>query len=292
MKHRFPLSLIATALLTSGSFAADLPRRAAPPPVFTPVPAFNWTGLYAGVNAGYALGRDSIANTSTDLASTFAASNANKVGLKSNNFTGGGQVGYNYQLTPGNGLVLGAEADAEYVGLHRKRSLQRTSDPYPGIQSTSDGLPANLNYSFVDSDRYVGESSTDALFTVRGRAGYAFDRFLVYGTGGLALADIRTRGTYTSTETLSVNGQVIDVETGTMKHFRQTGIQTGYAAGGGIEYALPQFDNAGNAVTLRVEYLHYDLGRRTIKIDETLKAKVTNEGNLIRAALNYKFSGL
>ena len=283
MKHRFPLSLVATALLTSGSFAADLPRRAAPPPVFTPVPAFNWTGLYAGVNAGYALGRDSIANTSTDLASTFAALNANKVGLKSNNFTGGGQLGYNYQLTPGNGLVLGAEADAEYVGLHRKRSLESTST------ITVPNLP---NVSFNDVDRYVGESSTDALFTVRGRAGYAFDRFFVYGTGGLALADIRTRGTYTSTETTYQDGKVKDVDSGTMKHFRQAGILTGYAAGGGIEYALPQFDNAGNAVTLRVEYLHYDLGRRTIKIDETLKAKVTNEGNLIRAGLNYKFSGL
>jgi len=283
MKHRFPLSLVATALLTSGSFAADLPRRAAPPPVFTPVPAFNWTGLYAGVNAGYALGRDSIANTSTDLASTFAALNANKVGLKSNSFTGGGQLGYNYQLTPGNGLVLGAEADAEYVGLHRKRSLESTST------ITVPNLP---NVSFNDVDRYVGESSTDALFTVRGRAGYAFDRFLVYGTGGLALADVRTRGTYTSTETTYQEGKVKDVDSGTMKHFRQAGIQTGYAAGGGIEYALPQFDNAGNAVTLRVEYLHYDLGRRTIKIDETLKAKVTNEGNLIRAGLNYKFSGL
>jgi len=283
MKHRFPLSLVATALLTSGSFAADLPRRAAPPPVFTPVPAFNWTGLYAGVNAGYALGRDSIANTSTDLASTFAALNANKVDLKSNSFTGGGQLGYNYQLTPGNGLVLGAEADAEYVGLHRKRSSQSTST------ITVPNLP---NVSFNDVDRYVGESSTDALFTVRGRAGYAFDRFLVYGTGGLALADIRTRGTYTSTETTYQEGKVKDVDSGTMKHFRQAGILTGYAAGGGIEYALPQFDNAGNAVTLRVEYLHYDLGRRTIKIDETLKAKVTNEGNLIRAGLNYKFSGL
>jgi len=283
MKHRFPLSLVATALLTSGSFAADLPRRAAPPPVFTPVPAFNWTGLYAGVNAGYALGRDSIANTSTDLASTFAALNANKVDLKSNSFTGGGQLGYNYQLTPGNGLVLGAEADAEYVGLHRKRSSQSTST------ITVPNLP---NVSFNDVDRYVGKSSTDALFTVRARAGYAFDRFLVYGTGGLALADIRTRGTYTSTETTYQEGKVKDIDSGTMKHFRQAGILTGYAAGGGIEYALPQFDNAGNAVTLRVEYLHYDLGRRTIKIDETLKAKVTNEGNLIRAGLNYKFSGL
>ena len=39
--------------LTAAASAADLPRRAAPPPVFTPVPVFTWTGFYLGVNAGY-----------------------------------------------------------------------------------------------------------------------------------------------------------------------------------------------------------------------------------------------
>ncbi|TGD94747.1 porin family protein, partial [Methylobacterium nonmethylotrophicum] len=34
--------------LTAAASAADLPRRAAPPPVFTPVPVFTWTGFYAG----------------------------------------------------------------------------------------------------------------------------------------------------------------------------------------------------------------------------------------------------
>ncbi len=39
-------SLAAFTVLTATASAADLPRRAAPPPVFTPVPVFTWTGFY------------------------------------------------------------------------------------------------------------------------------------------------------------------------------------------------------------------------------------------------------
>ncbi|MCJ2055112.1 porin family protein, partial [Methylobacterium sp. J-048] len=55
----------ATALLTCAASAADLPRRAAPPPVFTPGPVFTWTGAYFGINAGYAFDASSRSNNST-----------------------------------------------------------------------------------------------------------------------------------------------------------------------------------------------------------------------------------
>ena len=54
MIKKLLLASAATALLTGAASAADLPRRAAPPPVFTPVPVFTWTGAYFGINAGYA----------------------------------------------------------------------------------------------------------------------------------------------------------------------------------------------------------------------------------------------
>ena len=52
MIRKFLLASTATALLTGAAAAADLPARVAPPPVFTPVPVFTWTGFYAGFNAG------------------------------------------------------------------------------------------------------------------------------------------------------------------------------------------------------------------------------------------------
>ena len=53
---RATTALVGLAGLTAAASAADLPRRAAPPPVFTPVPVFTWTGFYAGFNAGYGFG--------------------------------------------------------------------------------------------------------------------------------------------------------------------------------------------------------------------------------------------
>src|SRR6476661_7004783 len=54
MIKKLLLASAATALMAGAASAADLPRRAAPPPVFTPVPVFTWTGAYFGINAGYA----------------------------------------------------------------------------------------------------------------------------------------------------------------------------------------------------------------------------------------------
>ncbi|MER2195965.1 porin family protein, partial [Methylobacterium brachiatum] len=65
MIKKLLLASAATALLTGAASAADLPRRAAPPPVFTPVPVFTWTGAYFGINAGYAFDASSRSNNST-----------------------------------------------------------------------------------------------------------------------------------------------------------------------------------------------------------------------------------
>merc|ERR1711939_839289 len=108
-----------------------------PPPVFTPVPVFTWTGAYFGINAGYAF--DASSNSTRGFVQTpgnpvalvpgglvpYQALLPNGSSLIYSNdsregFSGGGQIGYNWQLTPGSGAVIGFEADAQYLDFGRR----------------------------------------------------------------------------------------------------------------------------------------------------------------------------
>ncbi|APT34000.1 MULTISPECIES: outer membrane protein [Methylobacterium] len=266
---------LAGVAFAGSAFAADLPRRAAPPPIFTPVPVFTWTGAYFGINAGYAFDA-SDRNTGSSFGVPFPYAAPGTVATFRNRsqdgFSGGGQVGYNYQFTPGSGIVIGVEADAQYLDFGRSRNNAFISGALaPGY--------------YVTDPR--GLSSLDFFGTVRGRLGYAFDRTLIYGTGGFAYgsgsAD-RSFGGYAGNDSF----------------------RTGWAAGGGIEYALPtdSFLNffRSSAVTLKVEGLYVNLDRGT----RNQGALVVNAANnfpvvysgvgrrsdefaVVRAGLNYKF---
>ncbi|MBB3809731.1 outer membrane protein [Pseudochelatococcus contaminans] len=143
--------VVATGLLASGAaFAADLPSRQVEPvaPVYA-APAFTWTGFYVGVNAGYAW------NANDNNNNTFYGSSSNDGG-----FTGGGQIGYNYQI---NQFVIGAEADINYADLKNKNN----GWAYTGFASNS-------------------SNGIEWFGTVRARVGFAIDRALIYATGGFA----------------------------------------------------------------------------------------------------------
>jgi outer membrane immunogenic protein len=100
-----------------------------------------WTGFYAGLNAGYGW-----ANTS--LTGVTGSSNLN-------GFVGGGQIGYNWQISS---LVLGLEGDFQGTG-------QRNSASALGI---------------------TVEQKLPWFATARGRIGYAFGPWMLYATGGAA----------------------------------------------------------------------------------------------------------
>jgi outer membrane immunogenic protein len=76
------------------------------------------------------------------------------------------------------------------------------------------------------------------LSTVRGRIGYAWDRVLLYVTGGAAWS----KATYSANYATAVVSYPI-------APFSQT--KTGYVLGGGLEYAVT------SNLTIRGEYLYY-----------------------------------
>src|SRR3954453_21189623 len=98
-----------TALLTtSGAFAGDL----AP----APGPVYDWTGFYLGGNIGAAFNSSSADEQAlqADLPSDIAHDLANEVQSSSTVFTGGGELGYNWQI---DSFVIGAETDFNFTGF-------------------------------------------------------------------------------------------------------------------------------------------------------------------------------
>ena len=277
--------LVATALVIAGTssaaFAADLPARTAPVFAPPPPPVFTWSGGYFGINAGYAFDYSSRFRT-FDNGINNGVLNGYRPAVRtvsSDGFTGGGQIGYNYQFGPGNGIVVGFEADAAYTDLGQTNTYSLNGGPVAG-------LAAGNRVTRLHTDM-------DFLGTVRGRIGYGFDRFMIYGTGGFAYGDVSTRSVF-----LGPNGN------GTYFAGGRSDIQTGYTYGGGIEFAVPTesflqnlnfFRSSG--ITIKAEYLHYDLGNTNVTVAATGVAgstgsytqRVKTDGDLARVGINYKF---
>jgi outer membrane immunogenic protein len=257
--------------------SVSLPSHASPPVyVPPPLPVFTWTGFYAGLNAGYAFDGDHSYNTIGNNPGAGNTINAIALGLRpgffrnrSDGFTGGGQVGYNYQLgnppLQSGHFVVGVEADVAYTDLNASGSYVSPSDP-----------------THVSNFR----STTDFVGTVRGRVGYAFDNILAYGTGGFAYGGVNDNIAFVGLGPNNFGGSR-DV------------LRLGYAYGGGIEYALPttSFLNFfhSSAVTLREEFIHYDLGTSTLVLPNSTgtansyTTQIRVNGNLVRAGINYRF---
>lgn len=296
MRKLLPPAVIAVLTIASSAHAADLPPKAISPVFADPIIGFNWTGAYAGVNVGYGVADDllqssSATNRRDGTAEAISLLKLDRVRVREDGFVGGGQVGYNYQLTPGSGAVVGLEADAQYAGL---RKSYRAAYAYAVPGETA-------NFTADLSGR--AKNGIDFLGTLRGRVGYGFDRVLVYGTAGLAYGDVGYRDDLTATYRLTnAAGAALGQVSGSYDA-KSNHMQVGYAYGAGVEYAIPtdsllNFFSA-SAVTVRGEYLHYDLGSRVVignvrssspnYTPSATATKIRNEGDVFRAALNYKF---
>jgi outer membrane immunogenic protein len=166
------------------------------------------------------------------------------------NWTGfyvGGNAGWGW------GSALGGDPSGYLIGLQAGYNFQYASGLLAGIES-------DIAISEIDGSGGGATFGLDYLGTVRGRLGYAADRFLVYGTAGIAYG----RG---------------DVTMGGLSN-EQTHL--GWTIGAGVEAMI-----APN-ITARLEYLYADLGRETYTTTGG-PTRVGFDASIVRTALNYKF---
>ncbi|MGH6811693.1 MAG: outer membrane protein [Methylocella sp.] len=207
MRRQILLASVGAIAIAAPAFAADLGTRPPPPVYLPPPPIFTWTGLYLGGQIGYAWGSDPI-----DVVDFTGFSPPAFFNTKPQGVIGGAHLGYNLQI---NQWVVGLEGTVDGTSVE-------------GTRTSAGG--------FVTM-----HSNADVQGSIRARLGVAFDRVLIYGTGGAAFAGI-TNG-YTLGAPFFVNDET-DSKT-----------RTGWTVGGGLEYAVT------NNWSIRAEYRYSDFGR-------------------------------
>lgn len=180
------------------------------------VPGADWTGLYFGGHAGQGFASLNGVTTSADgTANSIAATESVDMNIK--NFVLGAQVGFNYQFD--NRLVVGVEVDYSKMRLGGFQEALATEGIFPAQRN----LQAKTEYEL------------SWMATIRGRLGYAFDRMLVYGTGGLALLNEKQwRDQYRSNSNAGPS-QATTIFSFTEFAEKQ---RTGWTLGAGAEYAI------------------------------------------------------
>jgi outer membrane immunogenic protein len=260
------VAITVSALFGAGAAsAADL--GAAPyEPVYV-VPAYDWSGGYVGVNLGYGWGQ-SLDTSSLGVAAPPALF-TDTLGSRMNGVLGGAQIGYNLQMQ---NWLFGLEAD--FQGTDQSSVHSFTCPAGVCTSTLLFGVIPVAGPALAVTSR----QQLDFFGTVRGRVGVVVaPTVLLYATAGLAYGQVDTNSTLVGST-------------------RAQNYNPGWAVGGGIEGAI------GGGWSARLEYLYLDLGT----VSNTFTSNVLAAGgattliggfssrvtdNILRAGLNYKFSG-
>jgi outer membrane immunogenic protein len=189
------------AMLAGPAMAANMPVAAPPPP---PV-LYDWSGVYVGGNIGGTwndVDRHFLIGATPTLPTDPDFSTSDSDGIF------GFHAGAQWQW---GAWVLGVEAALSGC-FHECRS-------HSGALPLTAGFPPGT----------LGEHKITNLFTVGPRLGYAWDRLLVFATGGWASANIK--GTYCDTFTGTCDGPASAAVSGASRN-------SGWYAGGGFDYMV------------------------------------------------------
>jgi outer membrane immunogenic protein len=246
---KFLLSSVAFLGLATGAMAADLPSRTmAPMAPISAVPVFTWTGFYIGAQVGYAWGDDENNFPSNALVFNGVTYEPFDSGFGGDNdsFLAGVHAGYNYQF---GSIVVGIEGDVE--GL-----FGDDEDEFDSIVYSAPGVPATFAFS---------GNTLDWQGSIRGRVGFAFDRAMIYATGGFAFGGVS--GGFASTGFGNDGDDTI----------------TGWTLGAGVEYAFT------NNLTTRLEYRYTSFEGEDSVFDNVSFGGDELDFHAIRLGLSYKF---
>jgi opacity protein-like surface antigen len=241
--RKFLLASVGAITLVGPALAADLPPPPPPPPVFS------WTGFYLGAQIGYAWGDNA---GSVVYASPGGLFGSYSLGNAAQGVIGGAHAGYNYQI---NQWVLGLEGSVDPTTLLRSVSV----------------LP-------VDGSTIQGDLRSSIQGSIRGRAGFAFDRLLFYGTGGVAFAKFSSD--------LQLSG--IDLLGPFYAAGSRSSSRVGWTVGGGVEYAINSY------WSVMGEYRYSDFGRITdlpapTVVGTSATANRHLAQNQVQVGFSYKF---
>jgi outer membrane immunogenic protein len=226
-----------------------------------------WSGIYAGALLGGAWGEGSITRsvsggdgsvvippTDVTLINATSVHTTNHAG-----FSGGGEVGYNYTSGP---LLLGAETDFTAVDTN---------------QTTTSTLTSPLLISPPTVYTLDEKAQTDWMWTIRGRIGYVAGPWLIYGTAGFALSEIKVKLDFS--DNLTPPNAIASDHSST---------RAGWVAGGGFGYAIT------HNWSVKTELLYAQFGGVTTNAtNSTGYVTLTSHANvnpiLVRLGVDYRF---
>ena len=220
----------------SESRAVAAATRSAVPNSPAPAPAtsYNWTGGYVGGHVGWGKGRANTSFTPLPNATQFIDMTSTTLRPDPSGFNGGVQGGYNWQMGH---FVIGGEADISWS------RMSGTATVTPIIKNN--GTP------FPGAGFLTAHQDTTWFGTLRPRAGIAFNRVLIYGTGGLAYGHVN----YSANSDFrpGVPTQILFFQ----YPASLSKTKTGWTVGGGVEVGINKH------WSWKAEYLYYDLRKET-----------------------------
>jgi outer membrane immunogenic protein len=160
---KFLLATAMTALASSGAWAADMIVKA--PVVHS---SYDWSGFYYGVNVGWMRDATTLNWVNSPVPNSF--------GHSGNDIFISGHVGVQWQF---GSWVLGIEGSAN-----------APVDPRYNTGNPQVGCP---------NPAFTCQARTTSFWTVGPKLGYAFDRWMVYGTGGYARGALQSKSFATAT---------------------------------------------------------------------------------------------